>query len=163
MKVKVQKLTDLDLARWAAEMTMRDKKSFIGLDTIYTNKHSLIYTQLFKIEMFDIPYAQHVHFRTHSANGLVHFVSTSRPDLVDVPERYGKVNHGMLCNAMHLIDMSHKRLCYKAEDLTLHLMRLIQDEIYEVDPALARHLEPMCSYLGRCPEGANTCGMYKEW
>lgn len=54
MEIKAKKLTDVDLLRKCASFTS-GKDSNMSLLTAYRNKHSIIRSQLFLIEMTDIP------------------------------------------------------------------------------------------------------------
>ena len=63
-----------------------------------------------------------------------------------------------IINAEALMNMAHKRLCSKASLETRKLMGMIKHEIEVVDPALARHLVPMCVYRGGICSEPNSCG-----
>ena len=106
MMVRAEKLTGTDLMRWACGLTI-DKESTIDLYEIYKNEHSPIRTQLFKVEMLDIPTFVSVHFVRHT-QGVTHFVKSNRKDRggKDDVDRWTPVNHGMLCNAQALINMA---------------------------------------------------------
>jgi hypothetical protein len=54
MEVKIKKLTDVDLLREAASFTSGNE-CHMSLKTAYRNQHSIIRTQLFWVEMTDIP------------------------------------------------------------------------------------------------------------
>jgi len=164
MTVSVNKLTDISLAHKAIESTVRvPMKAKATLDKIYKWEHSPTRTQLFWIEITDIPTFVSVHLVRHSATGQQHFVQSNRPDRDGEGEanRLTPIKHSMLLNAQHLIDMSRKRLCYQASLETRTQWLKVQDAISKVDPDLAKHMVPNCIYRGNvCPE-PKPCGNYK--
>lgn len=84
-----------------------------------------------------------------------------REEILELPkefDRYAPTDLSFIINAEALMNMAHKRLCSKASPETRKLMGMIKHEIEVVDPALAKHLVPMCVYRGGiCPE-PNSCG-----
>ena len=89
-------------------------------------------------------------------------IATSiREEILELPnefDRYAPTDLSFIINAEALINMAHKRLCSKASLETRKLMGMIKHEIEVVDPALAKHLVPMCVYrCGICSE-PNSCG-----
>jgi hypothetical protein len=118
------------------------------------SEHSPIRTQIFWIEMYDIPTFVSVHFVRHK-HGIEHFVKSNRDDRSSYTGDLGRnqpVNHAALCNAQSLINMARKRLCKKSHPETQKLMQLIVDKIKEVDPLLFPFLIPDCKYRGKCCE-----------
>lgn len=80
MKISVQKLTSPDLARLACQYTMHSHAtSSITLDRLYAMEHSPIRTQIFAVEMQEIPNFVSVHFVRHHV-GADHYVQTMRTD-----------------------------------------------------------------------------------
>lgn len=161
MKIEVEKLTDLDLMRWACEMTI-DHKSLVSLDSIYKCEHSPMRTQLFKISMCGIPTFVSTHFVRHS-KGVVHYVKTQRDDRggTEDSNRWTPTNHGMICNAQALINMSRKRLCLNSHHETVAIMRELKDRVREVDNDLAKYMVRECEYRGGCYE-LNSCGWWDK-
>jgi hypothetical protein len=137
--------------------------SSMGLSTAYHLAHSTIRTQLFDIMMHSIPTKVSVHFVRHSATGQLHYVKTKRKDRTmhhdtDV-HRLTPVEHKMVLNAEHLIDISRKRLCNTSDAHTVQVMKDIKEAIKDIDPALARYMQPDCVYRGGfCYQGSNCCG-----
>lgn len=161
MQVVVKKLTDESLLHKACEATMRGKVSKISLDKIYTAEHSPIRTQLFWVEMYDIPTFVSTHFVRHHV-GVTHFVTSNRDDRGGdtKTDRWTPVKHFMLINAQALINMSLERMCMKAHFETRRLMFMIKEQVNNVDPDLANHMMPICEYRGGfCPQ-PKSCGMY---
>ena len=84
-----------------------------------------------------------------------------REEILELPnefDRYAPTDLSFIINAEALINMAHKRLCSKASPETRKLMGMIKHEIEVVDPALARHLVPMCVYRGGICSEPNSCG-----
>ena len=153
MKINVEKLTDVSLVRRACEFTSR-KPSKITLDKIYQCEHSPLRTQMFWIEMRDIPTFVSVHLVRHKF-GVEHFVESNRDDTKKdsgIVDRNTLVNHAMLINAQALINMARKRLCSKTHTSTLLVMAYICSEVQIVDKDLAEYLVPDCVYRGGCNE-----------
>lgn len=164
MQVTVRKLTGVELAHRAIESTVRGEltaKATLG--QVYCWEHSPSRTQMFWIEMVDIPTFVSVHLVRHSATGQQHFVQSNRGDRGGdaTANRDTPVKHSMLLNAQHLIDMSRKRLCSQASLDTRRLWLDVRDAVAEVDPELALFMVPNCVYRGgQCPE-PKPCGSYK--
>lgn len=159
MKITVTKLTDDSLMRKACEFTMHGVKSKMTLDTIYQTEHSPVRTQLFTVEMIDIPTFISVHLVRHSI-GVTHFVTSNREDRGGTGEetRYTPINHCMLINAQALIAMARKRLCGQAHLVVQGIMECIKDEVATVDPDLAKYMVRECEYRnGKCSE-LRPCG-----
>jgi hypothetical protein len=161
VKVTVTKLTDESLVKRACESTMHGAESKVTLDQIYRCQHSPIRTQIFWVEMVDIPSFVSTHLVRHKI-GVEHFVMSNRVDRggTGSETRNTPVNHSMLINAEALINMARKRLCLKASDETREVFDLVCSEVLEVDPALCKYLVPECEYRGgRCFE-LKPCGKY---
>lgn len=164
MIVKVEKITRLDLARKACSFTLHSQNSTkIGLDKLYGSEHSPMRTQLFVVEMYDIPSFVSTHLVRHNI-GIDHFVQTNREDrgASETANRNTPVNHMMLINAQGLINMARKRLCTKASKETQELMRLIIRGVDEVDMFLTPYLVVDCAYRGMCYEPA-CCGRAQHY
>lgn len=160
MNITVTKLTNIDLARRACEFTLhKGGRSTINLRRLYGSEHSPARTQMFWIELRDIPTSVSVHLVRHKI-GVEHYVSTNRPDrgADDITDRNSPVNHAMLCNAQALIAMARKRLCFNAEDKTREVFLKLCDRVSSVDPDLAIYLVVDCQYRGACYE-PRCCGL----
>ena len=166
MNVFIRKITDISDAHLAIESTMRD--GFVAkctLDQLYRWEHSPSRTQMFWVSMMDIPSFVSVHFVRHAAVGQQHFVRSNRTDRGgegnDAVTRNSPVNHRMILNAQHLIDMSRKRLCYQASPETRDIMYLIRAEMKDLDPELRQYMVPNCVYRGGYCCEPKPCGKYK--
>ena len=160
MEIRVTKLTDISLMHKAINFTMRNEiKAKMSLDSCYKCKHSPMRTQIFCIEMYGIPSFVSTHLVRHSAVGQQHFVGTNRDDRDGdkVADRWTPVDHMMVLNAQHLIDMAHARLCFKSHTETTRVMLEIRDKVCNVDIELREHMVPRCLYLNRCDE-LKSCG-----
>lgn len=167
MNIEIDKITTLADAYLAIESTMHEGfEAKCSLDQLYRWEHSPSRTQLFWIKLIEIPTFASVHFVRHAAVGQQHFVMSNRPDRGGAGDtevnRLSPVNHRMLLNAQHLIDMSRRRLCYKASDTTRLLMKGIKQMLLDgVDPDLARYMVPNCVYRGGYCCEPRPCGNYR--
>jgi len=172
-QVRVKKFTDLELLRVCNEATSGKPSSQL-LESAYRSEHSTIRSQMFKIDMYDIPSFVSVHLVRHQI-GITHYVRSNRIDRGGDPcaNRCTPVNHSMILNAQAIINIMRKRLCYKASPETRQICKTIKEYIGKVDPDLHKFLVPECVYRnGLCPEPV-TCGkiklqmqrysFYKEW
>lgn len=162
-EVKVTKITGADLMRLACSYTI-SAESEMTLDKIYQCEHSPMRTQMFVVEMKDIPTFVSVHFVRHK-HGVEHFVKSNREDRASHTGDSGRwhpVNHMMLCNAQSLVNMARKRLCRKASNETTAIMQAIVNAVRSVgDFALAERMVPECEYRRGCRE-IKTCGLYDK-
>ncbi len=163
--IKVNKITDVNLLRKSCESTMIIGTSNISLDKAYQSMHSIIRTQLFWIEMTNIPTFVSVHIVRHNI-GVNHFVMTNRDDRGSLDgkdiHRLTPVKHSMLINAEALINMSRKRLCNQSHKETRDIMNYIKSEVKKVDLDLAKYMIPECEFRNNyCPE-LKPCGKIKE-
>lgn len=158
MEIKVTKITDASLIRDAASCTS-GRKSHITLAKAYRSEHSIIRTQLFKVEMRDIPTFVSVHFVRHKV-GVEHFVKSNREDRGGngQADRNTPVDHIMLVNAQALLAMAHARLCSKAHPSTREVMGQIVMEVSKADPDLGPLLVPRCVYRGGICGEPKSCG-----
>lgn len=160
MQIKVTKLTNEDLLRKACSYTI-SAESKATLGKMYKCEHSPIRTQLFVVEMIDIPTFVSVHFVRHHV-GVDHWVKSNREDRQGYSGDAGRlqpVNHMMLINAQSLINFSRKRLCYQAHAETVKVMRAIKSGVAVVDPGLAERMVPECLYRNGCNE-LKPCGYF---
>lgn len=155
MHITATKLTDETVLRTACDFT-RDPSaphSKMTLENIYRCEHSPIRTQIFWVEMYDIPTFVSVHLVRH-AQGVTHFVQSKRDQDAD---RNTPINHAMLINAQALINISRKRLCGKSAPETVDVWHQVKTVIASIDPALSRYMVPECVYRGICSE-LKPCG-----
>jgi hypothetical protein len=194
MEITVKKLTDLDLLRRANEFTT-GHESKMSLERAYFYGHSPIRTQIFWVEMKDIPLfvasqlvRQHVGVQffqrskrvdrggedfayvcNEIASDVAKYWGNQGPDMMlslqhqiyqlpNIFDRYAPTDLACIINAEALINMAHKRLCFKASAETRQVVQMIRNQISAVDPALARLMQPPCvAHGGICYE-PNSCG-----
>ena len=161
MQVVVEKITGIDLMREACEFTI-NAESTMTLQKIYRAEHSPLRTQLFVVKMRNIPSFVSVHFVRHKV-GVEHYVRSNREDRASNSGdegRWAQTNHMMVINAQAMINMARKRLCSKAHKITIAVMSMVRDGVYEIDPDLGNFMVHDCIYRGRCVE-LRTCGFAK--
>jgi len=158
MNINVSKITGIDLMSWACSMTI-DADSKMSLDDIYMTEHSPMRTQIFKVELLDIPTFVSTHFVRHT-QGVTHYVKSLRNDRGgdNKENRWTPTNHGMLINAQSLINFSRKRLCYKSHMETINIMSSLKLAVAKVDPALAERMVAECVYRGGVCHEQKPCG-----
>ena len=136
-----------------------------SLKDLYLWEHSPSRTQMFWIHMENIPSFVSVHLVRHAAVGQQHYVMSNRTDRGglgnEVVTRNSPVNHRMLLNAQHLIDMSRRRLCYKASPETREVMGRIKEAIGVIDPDLALYMVQECVYRGGFCHEPKACGNFR--
>jgi hypothetical protein len=162
MRVTVKKHTGIEEAHDCIRSTSRadiDVKS--TLKQIYSWEHSITRSQIFSVQLYDIPTFVSVHLVRHVTT--VPFVTSRRDDRGGdgTEDRMTPVNHRFIANAEALLNMARRRLCFKASPETRDVMLMIKEAIREVDPDLAYYMVPNCIYRGGiCPE-PKPCGNYK--
>lgn len=159
MEMSIKKLTDESLMQRACAFTRGAETAKTTLKEIYECGHSPMRTQLFWIEITDLPTYVSVHLVRHNV-GVTHFVQSNR-DKEDIT-RETPVNHAMLVNAEAIINMSRKRLCGKASAETRAVFQMLRVLMDKVDSDLAWNMMPECIYRGgRCHE-PKPCGRYNR-
>lgn len=164
MKIKVTKITDEKLMQLACGFTI-NKESKMSLDKIYQCEHSPLRTQMFIVEMYDIPTFVSVHLVRHKI-GVEHFVKSNREDRPGYSGDLGRdqpVNHMMLLNAQTLIQIALKRLCTTTHVKTKEIVEIIKKELSKVDPDLAKYMVPQCVYRGGICQELRCCGFNKTF
>lgn len=160
MEVRAYKITDTNLLRQTCESTMHNRlESKMTPLSIYNCEHSPMRSQVFVIEMYGIPSFVSVHLVRHNI-GVTHYVQTMRDDrgAQEIANRFTPVSHTMLINAQALINMSRKRLCYKASKETREVWNLVIDAIESIDSDIVKFMEPECIYRGGFCHEPKMCG-----
>ena len=164
MRIISSKLTGTGLMQKACSFTI-DKESKATLADMYRCEHSPIRTQIFCVEMYNIPTFVSVHLVRHNV-GVSHFVKSNREDRPGYTGDTGRdhpVNHMMIVNAQALINMSRKRLCRKSHDKTIEVWEHVKDSLQGVDPDLCKRMVKDCEYRNGCYE-KKPCGYwYNEY
>lgn len=100
--------------------------------------------------------------RTHEKkHGMYFWMGTARPDRADaVPGEYSReqmVPFVMKLTARAIKEISHYRMCKKAEAPTREFMEVFKRTLHGIEPALAAEMMPMCKFRnGLCTE-FNSC------
>ena len=160
MNITVTKITGKSLVDLACSYTAGQPVDVKSMHRMYKAEHSPIRTQLFLIEMHDIPTFVSVHLVRHKI-GVEHYVRSNREDRGgnSQADRLTPVDHMMFINAQSLINMSRKRLCSQASIETQRVMTEIKHLIRKQDPALADAMVADCEYRNGCYE-FRSCGRY---
>lgn len=162
MKVIVKKHTGIEEAHACIESTMQSE--FVAkssLVQIYSWEHSITRSQIFSVQLIEIPTFVSVHLARHVTT--TPFVRSMRPDRGGdgTEDRYTPVNHRFIANAESLMHIARRRLCYQASPETREVVIMIKEAVREVDEDLAHYMVPNCVYRGGiCPE-PKPCGNYK--
>ncbi len=155
--VKVIKITDESLMKWAFERTARGAVNASLVDA-YRWEHSPIRTQMFVVELDGVALFASTHILRHTIGVTGPYIRTQREDrggMVD-EGRWSPHDHAMIVNAETLINIAKKRLCYRAHKETRAIALALREAVRKVDRALALYMVPECVYRnGLCP---NPCG-----
>jgi hypothetical protein len=100
--------------------------------------------------------------RTHEKkHGMYFWMATGRPDREDKAQgeysREQLVNFVMKLTARAIKEISHYRMCQKAELPTRIFMQLFQTELEKIEPELAKQMMPLCKYRGGICTEFNSC------
>jgi len=162
MDIFIKKHTDLAEAHACIESTMgAEFVSKSTLKQIYSWEHSITRSQIFSIQLIDIPTFVSVHLVRHVTT--TPFVRSKRIDRDGTGQenRFTPVNHRFIANAESILHIARRRLCYKASPETREVVLLLREKMKLVDPDLAYYMVPNCVYRGGiCPE-PKPCGNYK--
>lgn len=130
-------------------------------EKILKAEHSPIRTLMWTVRMYDVPYWVAMHLVRHKY-GVEWYVQSQRNDR---QKRYDRnkarqdspVMLTMDADAQALINISRKRLCYKAATETRQLWQAVCNVIIRESPEMLRVLAPDCVYRGKCHE-MQPCG-----
>ena len=126
-------------------------------------EHSPLRCFMLWIKLEGIPYFSSVHLCRHKI-GVEHFVRSQRsnPDRATAPQG-SLVDHALFINAQAVLNISRRRLCYKADAVTRGIWEAVKlAAMSHPSPfvkALGEALLPMCYYQQRCPE-VKSCGLW---
>lgn len=105
--------------------------------------------------------------RTHEKkHGMYFWMGTGREDRPDaIPGEYSRkqiVPFVLKLTARAIKEISHYRMCMKAEQPTREFMKLFKDKLEEIEPELAKQMMPMCQFRGGICTELNSCKKEKE-
>jgi hypothetical protein len=165
MQVTVTKITDYDTLRRAAAATVRNGCAGIDPLTMYVAQHSPIRSQIFEVQMDDLPVAYSTHLLRHGVGFDFQGALTHRDDRGGdgdaVVTRLTPTKHMMILNAQAVINVARWRLCFKAHNITNEIIGLILEGVRACDPALARVMMPNCFWQGGICNEPRMCGRVK--
>ena len=162
MKIEIVKITQSDdmLRRtlkhcWGVKSKMNKGKIFASNDSILEIPEYWAFCYA--------PRSVAAQLRTHEKkHGMYFWMGTGRTDRKDrVPGEYSReqiVPFVMKLTARAIKEISHYRMCGKAEKPTREFMYQFQRELAEIEPELADQMVPMCQFRnGLCTE-FGSCG-----
>lgn len=139
---------------WGAKGNLPKKKLFACSDSINEIPEYWIFC--------NAPRSVAMQMRTHEKkHGTYFWMGTARPDRADaVKGEYSReqiVPFCMKLTARAIKEISHYRLCMKAEESTRNFMYCFRRKMFDIEPDLAAQMMPMCQYRnGICTE-LNSC------
>jgi len=93
-------------------------------------------------------------------DGIIDALNEMEKEIKSFPtrfDRYAPTDLAFIINAEALMNMAHKRMCGKASRETREVFGAIRSEVEKADPALAKHLVPMCVYRGGICSEPKSC------
>lgn len=162
MRVEVQKITGIDLLRKAYEFTQpvdNQKEVKLSFQDAYSTEHSPMYSQIYAIYLYEIPYFVHVHLRTHKKNFIGEYARTFRSDNTKVKQDRDTLTDMMIiCNAKTIIDICKQRLCSKAAFETQQTVNMIVEALKKQCDILYKFCVPKCVYRNGICQEYKSCG-----
>lgn len=161
MKIEIVKIEQTeDMLRrvfkhcWSVESKMNKTKLFACNDSI------LEIPEYYAV--CSAPRAVAAQLRTHEKkHGMYFWMATARPDREDAVKgnysREQEVNFVMKLTAKAIKEISHYRLCAKAEYPTRKFMLAFKEELRKIEPELAENMVPLCVYRGGICTEFNSC------
>lgn len=144
---------------WGIKSKMNKEKIFASNDSILEVPEYWVFAKA--------PRSVAAQLRTHEKkHGMYFWMGTGRKDRKDrVPGEYSReqiVPFVMKLTARAIKEISHYRMCGKAELPTRQFMALFKEQLCAIEPELAKEMMPMCQFRnGFCTE-FNCCGFYKS-
>lgn len=139
---------------WGVESKMNKAKIFATNDSIL---------EVFEYYVFcTAPRSVAMQLRTHEKkHGMYFWMATARPDREDAVKgdysREQEVNFVMKLTARAIKEISHYRMCAKAEYPTREFMNVFKAELRKIEPELAENMMPLCGYRGGICTEFNSC------
>lgn len=165
MDIEIMKIKESDemLKRvmkhcWGVESRMNKKRLFACNDSILEIPEYYAFCV--------VPRSVALQLETHKKKNRGYlWLGTARPDRNDrvagVYTREQPVPIAFTFTARWIKDVSHYRMCTKAEAPTREFMKLFKEKLAEIEPELAEQMVPMCVFRnGLCTE-FGCCGFNK--
>jgi hypothetical protein len=139
---------------WGVKSNMKKSKLFASNDSILEIPEYYAFCKA--------PRSVAAQLRTHEKkHGMYFWMATARPDREDAVKgdysREQEVNFVMKLTAKAIKEISHYRLCAKAEYPTRKFMLAFKEELRKVEPELAENMMPLCVYRGGICTEFNSC------
>lgn len=139
---------------WNVDSTMTKKRLFASNDSILEIPEYYAFC--------NAPRSVAMQMRTHEKkHGMYFYMGTARPDRKDaVKGEYSReqiVPFVMKLTARAIKEISHYRMCKKAEAPTRDFMEVFQRTLSSIEPALAEQMMPLCKYRGGICTEFNSC------
>ena len=139
---------------WGIESKMNKGKIFASNDSILEIPEYWAFCEA--------PRSVAMQLRTHEKkHGMYFWMGTARPDRKDaVKGEYSRdqiVPFVMKLTARAIKEISHYRMCKKAEKPTREFMAMFKRTLNGVEPALADQMMPLCKYRGGICTEFNSC------
>jgi hypothetical protein len=139
---------------WGIESKMNKTKLFACNDSILEIPEYYAFCSA--------PRAVAAQLRTHEKkHGMYFWMATARPDREDAVKgnysREQEVNFVMKLTAKAIKEISHYRMCAKAEYPTRKFMLAFKEELRKIEPELAENMVPLCVYRGGICTEFNSC------
>lgn len=166
MKIEIVKIEQSDemMQRtlqhcWGVESKMNKRKIYACNDSILEIPEYWCFCQA--------PRSVAAQLRTHEKkHGMYFWMGTGRPDRTDaIPGEYSReqiVPFVMKLTARAIKEISHYRMCRKAEEPTREFMALFRSTLAEIEPELAEQMMPLCDYRGGICTEFNSCIKVKQ-
>ena len=165
MEIEITKINQSDellkktmLHCWGIESKMNKSKIFASNDSILEVPEYWVFAKA--------PRSVAAQLRTHEKkHGMYFWMGTGRKDRKDrIPGVYSReqtVPFAMKLTARAIKEISHYRMCGKAELPTRQFMALFKEHLCAIEPELAHEMMPMCQFRnGLCTE-FGCCGYNK--
>lgn len=139
---------------WGVQSKMNKSKLFACNDSILEIPEYYV--------ICTAPRSVAMQLRTHEKkHGMYFWMSTARPDREDAVKgdysREQEVDFVMKLTAKAIKEISHYRMCKKAEYPTRKFILAFREELRKIEPALAENMMPLCQYRGGVCTEFNSC------
>lgn len=166
MEIEITKIREMDDVLkgvlkhvWGVDSKMNMKKMFASNDSILEIQEY--------VAVCKVPRSVALQIETHKKKHRAYmWLGTGRPDRADrVQGEYSReqiIPMTIVFTPRWIKEVSHYRMCSKAEAPTREFMKLFKEKLAEVEPDLAAQMMPMCEFRnGLCTE-FGSCGRYKQ-
>lgn len=144
---------------WGVDSQMKSAKLFACNDSVLEIPEYWVFCHA--------PRSVAAQLRTHEKkHGMYFWMGTGRTDRTDrIPGKYSReqiVPFVMKLTARAIKEISHYRMCQKAEEPTRQFMADFKAELEKIEPELAAQMMPLCKYRGGICTEFNSCKRKKN-